>query len=131
MPLTITFLSFWGFSPLSSLSCYRLAIFIPLVLTCCIFWIFPYPYPLIQPLNPKTLLPIFTFHFTFFMTFLSFEIPSCSVVKSLPFNNFYSPGLSMLVSLESCILSYFMLIFHTTMTVQDISVNISLTTLVP
>jgi hypothetical protein len=41
---------------------------------------------------------------------LSFEIPSYSVVKSLSFNNFYSLGLSMLVSLESCILSYFYLL---------------------
>jgi hypothetical protein len=38
---------------------------------------------------------------------LSFEIPSYSIVKSLSFNNFYSLGLSMLMSLESCILSYF------------------------
>jgi hypothetical protein len=42
-----------------------------------------------------------------FMTFMSFETPSYSIVKSLPFNNFYSLGLSMLVSLESRILSYF------------------------
>jgi hypothetical protein len=41
------------------------------------------------------------------LTFLSFEIPSYSVVKSLSFNNFYSFGLNMLVSLESCILSCF------------------------
>jgi hypothetical protein len=41
------------------------------------------------------------------LSFLSFEIHSYSVVKSLSFNNFYSIGLSMLVSLESCILSYF------------------------
>jgi hypothetical protein len=41
------------------------------------------------------------------LTFLSFEIPSYSVVKSLSFNNFYSLGLNMLVSLESCILPCF------------------------
>jgi hypothetical protein len=62
------------------------------------------------------------------MTFLSFEIPSYSVVKSLSFNNFYSLDLSMLVSLESCILSIFMYAYlHTPVSIQDISVNMSLT----
>jgi hypothetical protein len=42
------------------------------------------------------------------MTFLSFEIPSYSVVKSLSFGDFYSLSLSMIVSLESCMLLYFM-----------------------
>jgi hypothetical protein len=44
-----------------------------------------------------------------FMTFLSFKVPSYSVVKSLFFDNYDSLGLSMLVPLESCILSYFYL----------------------
>jgi hypothetical protein len=107
MPPNHNLLVFLGFSPLSSLSCYRLAIFIPLVLTCCIFWILPYPYPLIQTLNPKNSVAYFYISVFVFMTFPSFEIPSYFVVKSLPFDNFYSLGLSMLVSLESCILSYF------------------------
>jgi hypothetical protein len=106
-PLTITFLSFWGSLLFLSLSCYRLAIFIPLVLTCCIFWILPYPYPLIQTLNPENSVAYFYISVYVFMTFLSFGIPSYFVVKSLPFNNFYSLGLSMLLSLESCIFSYF------------------------
>jgi hypothetical protein len=41
------------------------------------------------------------------MTFLSSEIISYSVVKSLSFSNFYSLSLGMLVSLESCILLVF------------------------
>jgi hypothetical protein len=41
-----------------------------------------------------------------FTTFLSFETSPYSVVKSLSFGNFYSLGLRMLVSLESCILLY-------------------------
>jgi hypothetical protein len=123
--------SLLGFFPLPSLSCYHLAIFIPLVLTCCIFWILPYPYPLIQTLNPKNSIAYFYILVYIFMTFLYFEIPSYSVVKSLPFNNFYSLVLSMLVSLESSIISFLcMLSFHTPITVQDISIKISLTTLV-
>jgi hypothetical protein len=42
------------------------------------------------------------------MTFLSSEIISYSVVKSLSFGNFYALGLGMLVPLESCILLFYM-----------------------
>jgi hypothetical protein len=41
------------------------------------------------------------------MTFLSSEILSYSVVKTLSFDNFYYLGLSTLVSFESCIVLYF------------------------
>jgi hypothetical protein len=41
------------------------------------------------------------------MTFLSSEIPLYSVVKSLSFVFFLFPCLGMLVSLESCVPSYF------------------------
>jgi hypothetical protein len=63
------------------------------------------------------------------MTFLSSEILSYSVVKSLSFGNYYALGLSMLVSLEYCI-SYILMYayFHTPMNVQYISVNMSLIT---
>jgi hypothetical protein len=47
------------------------------------------------------------------MIFMSFETLSYSVVRSLSFSNFQFLGLDVLVSLESCIFSYFlwMLVF--------------------
>ena len=42
------------------------------------------------------------------MTFLSSEIPSYSVVKSLSFGNFLSLGIGMFISLRSYILSSFL-----------------------
>jgi hypothetical protein len=65
------------------------------------------------------------------MTFLSSEIPSYSVAKSLSFGYFYS---FTLVCLYPWNLAYSYILmyayFHTPTVVQDISVNISLTTLV-
>jgi hypothetical protein len=99
--------SLLGFFPLPSLSCYHLAIIIPLVLACCIFWILPYPYPLIQTLNPEDSV-------AYFYILVLFSWPSC-LLRSLPIpllSHYLSTisislGLSMLVSLESCILPYF------------------------
>jgi hypothetical protein len=98
--------SLLGFFPLPSLSCYHFTIIIPLVLTCCIFWILPYPYPLIQTLNPKNSIAYLNISVYMSMTFLSFEILSYSIVKSLSFGNLYSLRLGMLVPLESCILLF-------------------------
>jgi hypothetical protein len=84
-PLTITFLSFWDFS---SLSCYHLAISILLVLACCIFWILPYLYPLIQTLNPENSVAYFYISVYMSMILLSFETLSYSIVKSLSFWQF-------------------------------------------
>jgi hypothetical protein len=105
MPLTVTF-CLLGFFPLPSLNCYPLTIFILLLLTCCIFWILPYPYPLIQTLNPKNSIAYLNISVYMSMTFLSFEILSYSIVKSLSFGNLYSLRLGMLVPLESCILLF-------------------------
>jgi hypothetical protein len=65
------------------------------------------------------------------VTFLFFETLSSSVVKLLSFGNLYSLGLGMLVSLESCILLFFIYAYlYIPLTVKDISVNMLLTTLV-
>jgi hypothetical protein len=106
MPPDHNLLVFWDSFCLPLLNCYHLTISIPLVLTCCIFWILPYPYPLIQILNPENYVAHLNILVYIFMPFLSFEIPFYSVVKSLSFDNFYALGLSMLVSLESYILLY-------------------------
>jgi hypothetical protein len=104
-PLTIAF-SLLGFFSLPLLNFYHLAVSIPLVLTCCIFWILPYPYPLIQILNPKNSIAYLNIWVYMSMTFSSFETLYYSIVKSLSFGNLYSLRLGMLVPLESCILLF-------------------------
>jgi hypothetical protein len=65
------------------------------------------------------------------MTFLSSEIPSYFVAKSLSFGSFYSLTLVCLYPWNLAYSYIFMYAyFHTPTTVQDILVNISLTTLV-
>jgi hypothetical protein len=67
---------------------------------------FPYPYPLIQILNPKNSIAYLNISVYMSMTFLSFETLSYSIVKSLSFDNLYSLYIGMLVPLESCILLF-------------------------
>ena len=84
-PLTITFLSFLGFFPLSLLNCYYLANSSPLVLTCL------YPF---NTLVSSTYLWISTAYLNisvYMYIILSFETLSYSVVKSLSFRQFVLP----------------------------------------
>ena len=62
------------------------------------------------------------------MTFMPFETFSFSVVKSLSFGNFFTLGIGMLISLKSLILLSFYAYLYIPINVQDISVNMSLTT---
>jgi hypothetical protein len=65
------------------------------------------------------------------MTFLSSEIPSYSIAKSLSFGSFYS--LTLVCPYPWNLAYYYIFMyayFHTPMTVQDVSVNKSLTTFV-
>jgi hypothetical protein len=66
---------------------------------------FPYPFPLIQILNPKNSIAYLNISVYMSMTFLSFETLYYSIVKSLSFDK-YSLRLGMLVPLESCILLF-------------------------
>jgi hypothetical protein len=100
-PLTITFLSFGIFSssvikfpPFSNLYSFGINILVSLDSSI----------PLSQILTSKNFVAYLNIPVYMFTTFLSFETSSYSVVKSLYFSNFYSLGLRMLVSLESCIL---------------------------
>jgi hypothetical protein len=103
-PLTITFLSFGILSffiiklpPFGNLYSFGIDIFVSLDSSIL----------LSQILTCENSVAYLNIPVYMFMTFLSFEILSYPVVKSLSFGNFYSLGLSMLVSLESCILLYF------------------------
>jgi hypothetical protein len=81
-----------GFFPLPPLNYYHLAISIPLVLTCSSPYIPQYScfkYLLLKNSVAYLNSPIYMF-----ITFLSFETSSYSIVKSLSFGNFYSHGLS-------------------------------------
>jgi hypothetical protein len=59
------------------------------------------------------------------ITFLSFEIFSFSVVKSLSFDNFLSLGIGMLISLKSYILSsFYMLPFKSNVYLKHFSLHV-------
>jgi hypothetical protein len=58
---------------------------------------------------------------------LSFEIPSSSIIKIIPFDHHYSPGIDMLVPLDSSILLFQILTSKNPASYLNISIYMTMT----